>query len=427
MSIEVGFGAVQRQNRWTVAFRSLLLIPQAVVLLVLEFVAGIFAIVGWFAALVLGRLPSGIASFLTRVLQYNTRFTAYGYLLFDAYPPFTLSATNYPATVEVHPTRLNRLAVLFRMVLMIPAVIVNQLATGGIAIASLVVWLIVLIAGRMPRALSEAVAAIVRYQTRVFGYVLMVTSTYPAGLFGDHLLAGNAAVLGAPLPTPAAKREALPAANAPIPAAAPTALAAAVDSMHAADVHAPTAPVPATPAVAPVEASPPVSHESPRATALVLSSTAKRLVGLFLALGLVGAIAYGVLAAALVSNVRASVAAHNAVVDDYNQLSAAAQTFQSDMTSCPTSASALTCAEAAYGRLAIAAARFDHQLASVKVPSSARADLAALRATASRMAAQANQLSHASDANTFGQGSLQFATLASSLDSQVQQLLNDLP
>ncbi len=48
-----------------------------------------------------------------------------------------------------------------------------------------VTWLIVLIAGRMPRSLHEALAAAVRYQARVTGYFLMLTARYPGGLFGD--------------------------------------------------------------------------------------------------------------------------------------------------------------------------------------------------------------------------------------------------
>ena len=48
-----------------------------------------------------------------------------------------------------------------------------------------VTWLIVLIAGRMPRPLHEAIAAAVRYHVRVTGYFLMLTGRYPGGLFGD--------------------------------------------------------------------------------------------------------------------------------------------------------------------------------------------------------------------------------------------------
>jgi hypothetical protein len=421
-SIEVGFGPVARQNRWTVAFRSLLLIPQAVVLLVLELAAAVVVIVGWFSALVLGRLPRGIASFLTRVLQYYTRLVAYAYLLFDAYPPFKLSEANYPATVELRPTKLNRLAVLFRLVLMIPAVIVNQLATLGVAVASFIIWLIVLIAGRMPRALSEAVAAIVRYQTRLYGYIVMVTSTYPGGLFGDKLPTADPAVAVGPLATTTAAAGPLLATHTPIMAKAAVAPDTSIATEPVLAAMAPAAP---DAAMQPTFAPP--AEQSSRVMWLVLSRAAKRLVWLFLVLGLIGSVAYGLLFARAVSDARASIALHNKVVDDYNQLTAAALTFQSDETSCATSTSRLTCAKAGYGRLAAAFTKFDNQLATINVPTSAQADLAALRATTSHGAALATQLSHATDSNTLAQNSLQFASAISNLDPQVQQLVNDLP
>jgi hypothetical protein len=418
-SIEVAFGAVERQNRWTVAFRFLLLIPQFFVLFVLGIAAYVVWILGWFAALVLGRLPGWVATFLTRYLQYVTRVSAYTYLLFDAYPPFTLSATRYPATVEARPTRLNRLAVLFRLVLMIPAVIVMELATMGVAFASFVIWLIVLIAGRMPRALSEAIAAVVRYQTRVYGYVLMVTSTYPGGLFGDKLLQADAAVVVAPPP-------AATATATDTPLAAETAVNSATPAPDTRVVAAPPPPTAAAVAASPATSSP-AAQEPPRAMLLMLSRAAKRLMILFLVLGLVYAVVNGIAFAVAVSNARSSIALHNKVVDDYNQFGSAAQTFQSDITSCPTNTTDLTCANAAYGQLAIAATKLDNQLASINVPSSAKEDLVTLRATAAHIAALASQLSRTSDPNTFAQGSFQIASVATKIDAQAQQLANDLP
>ena len=57
-----------------------------------------------------------------------------------------------------------------------------------------VTWLIVLIAGQMPRPLYEAIAAGQRYYFRYTGYLFLLTGTYPWGLFGDQpdLAAGPA-------------------------------------------------------------------------------------------------------------------------------------------------------------------------------------------------------------------------------------------
>lgn len=175
-----------RQRRLTVLFRYLILIPQFIVVWVLGLVATVLVFVGWFAALVMGRLPGPIASFLCGFIGYETRVTASQMLLVDRYPPFALKPpADYPVRVGLRPGRLNRLAVLFRIVLIIPALVVQALAWAGWFAVSFVLWLIVLIAGRMPEPLFEATAAIVRYRMRFMAYGLLVTSAYPKGLFGD--------------------------------------------------------------------------------------------------------------------------------------------------------------------------------------------------------------------------------------------------
>jgi len=84
------------------------------------------------------------------------------------------------------PGQLNRLAVLFRIFLLIPCGIVNAVVTyGALTVFQFVSWLIVLITGRMPDTIYQALSAVLRYQLRVIGFGAMLTSTYPAELFGD--------------------------------------------------------------------------------------------------------------------------------------------------------------------------------------------------------------------------------------------------
>jgi hypothetical protein len=176
-----------RQRRLTVLLRLLLLIPQYIVLTVLGITAFVVAVIGWFAALVLGRLPEWAATFLSDYVGYTTRVTASESLVVDRYPPFALSAPDYPVRVELRPGRLNRLAVLLRIVLVIPAAIVESVINAGWAVCSFFIWLIVLILGRMPEPLFEATAAVLRYTMRVQAYWFLLTSAYPKRLFGDRM------------------------------------------------------------------------------------------------------------------------------------------------------------------------------------------------------------------------------------------------
>lgn len=112
--------------------------PQVVVLWVLSVVAFFAVVIGWFAALVTARLPTPIARYLTDYLGYDTRVTASGSLLIDRYPPFSLrQRPDFPALVQVRPGHLNRLAVLFRLILLIPVAVINSLlGTAGWCSAS---------------------------------------------------------------------------------------------------------------------------------------------------------------------------------------------------------------------------------------------------------------------------------------------------
>jgi Domain of unknown function (DUF4389) len=175
----------QRQRRLTVLLRLLLLIPQFIVLAVLGVAAFFVAIAGWFAALVIGRLPTWAYYFLSGYLAYTTRVRASEVLLVDRYPPFSFDAPGYPVQIDLQPAELNRFAVLARIILIIPAAIVYGVLTAGWEACAFFIWLIVLVMGRMPEPLFEATAAISRYLMRVEAYWLMLTTAYPKRLFGD--------------------------------------------------------------------------------------------------------------------------------------------------------------------------------------------------------------------------------------------------
>ncbi|MFI6638727.1 DUF4389 domain-containing protein [Streptomyces sp. NPDC050504] len=185
-----------RQRRWTILLRWLLLLPHFLVLMVLSVVAFLVLVVGWFAALVLGRLPDPVHAFLGGYLAYQTRVGASATLLVDHYPPFAFAAPGHPVQIELRATPLNRLAVLFRIVLMIPAAIVAGLLLSGWTALSWVFWLIALVLGRLPGPVYGSVAAVTRYRMRFGAYAMMLTPAYPKRLFGDDTSVSDVPVSG---------------------------------------------------------------------------------------------------------------------------------------------------------------------------------------------------------------------------------------
>ena len=190
-TVHAGFGTPTRQNRWKVGFRIILAIPLFLVALVYAVGAFVVVVIGWFAALVMGRLPRFAARYLSAFVVFGARLSAYTNLMLDRYPPLSLFyPAAYPVNVEIEVGPVRRLAVLFRIFLLIAANIVNSLVTQGLGVVAFFIWLIVLVAGRMPTTIFGAVAAVIRFQARTYAYALMLTGQYPGELFGDQALSG---------------------------------------------------------------------------------------------------------------------------------------------------------------------------------------------------------------------------------------------
>ena len=76
------------RNRWSVAFRFLLVLPHLLALWVLGVAWCVSTIVAWFAILFTGRMPRWTYRFGVAMLRWSTRVEAYMLLLHDVYPPF---------------------------------------------------------------------------------------------------------------------------------------------------------------------------------------------------------------------------------------------------------------------------------------------------------------------------------------------------
>ena len=78
-----------RQRRVITLFRLILAIPAYVIAYVFSLVRFFIAIIGWFIAVVIGRMPKGMRDLSAYCLQYEAQTYAYVMLLTDRYPSFT--------------------------------------------------------------------------------------------------------------------------------------------------------------------------------------------------------------------------------------------------------------------------------------------------------------------------------------------------
>jgi hypothetical protein len=212
--VEMWFAGTAPQNRLTVAFRIILAIPQYIVLYILGIAFFVVLVIGWFGALFMGRLPAWAHAFLGGVIRWYARVSAYSFLLTDRYPPFSLDDVEYPVRpILPGPGPLNRVAVFFRIILAIPAAAFLEIVLYGLTLPLIIVmWFVVLISGRMPPALYDAYAALLRYQVRLHAWFSMLTSEYAWGMLGDPVPPPPPTLTPPPFGTP----------PAPAPAPAPT-------------------------------------------------------------------------------------------------------------------------------------------------------------------------------------------------------------
>ncbi|MCX5046648.1 DUF4389 domain-containing protein [Aldersonia sp. NBC_00410] len=184
----LGIDSGQRQRRWTILLRLILVLPHLLVLTVVGIAAIVVRLLGWLGTLLIGRLPGWCRRFLAWYLSYAIRVSGYAYLLVDRYPPIRPSSENYPVRIVLpEPTRLNRWAVFFRTLLSFPVLVLSALFVVGWAVAGLFIWLIVLVLGRMPSPIAQASEAILRLNLRTQAYYDLLTPEYPKRIFGDPL------------------------------------------------------------------------------------------------------------------------------------------------------------------------------------------------------------------------------------------------
>jgi hypothetical protein len=169
-----------RRSRLTVFFRLLLALPHLVWLALWGIAAALAALANWVATLVSGRPPEPLHRFLSAYLRYQFHVGAYLYLVGNPFPGFTGAEGRYPVDLRVDaPARQNRWAVAFRLVLVFPALLIAG-AYGSLLLAVAVLgWFAGLFTGRMPLGLRNAGALALRYFAQAYGYLYVVTGSYP--------------------------------------------------------------------------------------------------------------------------------------------------------------------------------------------------------------------------------------------------------
>lgn len=196
--------AIENRNRLTTAFRLILAIPHLILvggplalLLswtwtaeagqrmelgsggVLGAVAAVSAVIAWFAILFTGRHPEGLWNLAVFYLRWRVRAVAYAALLRDEYPPF--GDGEYGAVLELNAPEQerDRLTVAFRIILAIPHILAVWFLGIAWALVTVIAWFTILFTGRYPEGLYGFGVGVLRWNTRVEAYLLLLHDDYP--------------------------------------------------------------------------------------------------------------------------------------------------------------------------------------------------------------------------------------------------------
>jgi hypothetical protein len=169
-----------RRSRLTVVFRLLLALPHLVWLVLWWLAAVVAAVASWFVTVARGRSPEPLHRFLAAFVRYETHVYAFLFLVANPFPGFTGAQGTYPVDLRVEPPRgQSRWIAGFRLVLVVPALLVASGLASALWIVGIFGWFAALVTGRMPRGLRNLGAYALRYSAQTHGYALLLTDRYP--------------------------------------------------------------------------------------------------------------------------------------------------------------------------------------------------------------------------------------------------------
>jgi len=183
----LAFNAPDHVANWRPLVQWILAIPHFLILYGLRVLSEAIAFISWFAIVFTGSLPEGLANIQMMYTRYEIRTYTYVAFMREEYPPFNFATTasdggEDPRTrVDFAPTLTdrNRLTVAFRIILVIPHVIVLAFLGIAAAIVTLIAFFAVLFTGRWPEGMRSFVLDVLGWYLRVATYFLLLTDEYP--------------------------------------------------------------------------------------------------------------------------------------------------------------------------------------------------------------------------------------------------------
>ena len=170
------------RNRLTVFFRWIVMIPWFFVAFFYGIAAYLATIVAWFALVFTGNYPPGLYEFNAGFLRFAARINGFAYLLTDEWPPFGGDEDpNYPIRLLVEPPKAeySRAKAFFRLILLIPVIILLYVMNFILGIVGLIAWFVILFTGELSEGLYRPLRIASAYTAKALGYYMLMTEDFP--------------------------------------------------------------------------------------------------------------------------------------------------------------------------------------------------------------------------------------------------------
>jgi hypothetical protein len=191
--VTLTFDAPEKVANWRPLVNWLLAIPHFVILYGLRILSQVVGIISWFAIVFTGSLPEGLANIQMMYMRYEMRTYTFVLFMRETYPPFAFGTTAYDGgedsqvRVDFGPrlTERNRLTVAFRIILVIPHLVVLAVLGFAATVVTFIALFAVLFTGRWPDGMRSFVLNVYRWYLRVSTYFLLLTDEYPPFAFAE--------------------------------------------------------------------------------------------------------------------------------------------------------------------------------------------------------------------------------------------------
>ena len=169
-----------RRSRVTVFFRLLLWIPHYIWRSLWSIVVVFTVFANWWVTLFRGTPAGPLHRFNSRFLRYELHMFAYVTLAANPFPGFTGLPGSYPLDLVLpEAARQNRWKTFFRLVLVVPALLVSAVLGLSLYFTAFLVWWVGLFRGTAPQGLHNLATYALRYLAQTNAFVYLLTDTYP--------------------------------------------------------------------------------------------------------------------------------------------------------------------------------------------------------------------------------------------------------